>query len=62
MTTQFITALSIAAIITSAPISDLENDRSFHPDYSHALSVEQMTAAWNAEINRLIPVPISGGG
>jgi hypothetical protein len=93
MTTQLVTALSVAAIIasvgsvapteldtsgvppqtrtigtvrtTAAPsstTSELGSDRGFHPDYSHALSVEQMTAAWNAEINRLFPVPITGGG
>jgi hypothetical protein len=95
MTTQFITSLSVLAIVASivngpavptegdtsgvtpemstigsvrsiaAPTSmrtDPGSDRVFHPDYSRALSVEQMTAAWNAEINRLFPVPITGGG
>jgi hypothetical protein len=96
MTTQRVTALSVAAIIASvvnvspaAPTeldsgvtqqtrtigtvrstatptrstrTDLEGDRVFHPDYSRALSVEQLTAAWNAEIDRLFPVPVTGGG
>jgi hypothetical protein len=95
MTTQFITSLSVLAIVASivngpavptegdtsgvtpemstigsvrsiaAPTSmrtDPGSDRVFHPDYSRALSAEQMTAAWNAEINRLFPVPITGGG
>jgi hypothetical protein len=50
---------------TAAPSSvrtDPGYDRVFHPDYSRALSVEQLTAAWNAEIDRLFPVPITGGG
>jgi hypothetical protein len=95
MTTQRVTALSVAAIIASvvnlspavpteldsgvtpqtrtigtvrstagppSTRSELGSDRAFHPDYSHALSVEQMTAAWNAEIERLFPVPVTGGG
>jgi hypothetical protein len=37
-------------------------DRTFHPDYSHAVTVEQMNAAWNAEINRVFETPIAGGG
>jgi hypothetical protein len=37
-------------------------DRTFHPDYSHALTPEQMTAAWNNEVNRILETPITGGG
>jgi hypothetical protein len=37
-------------------------DRTFHPDYSHTLTVEQMDAAWNAEIDRVFETPIAGGG
>ena len=96
MTTQSLTAFSVAAILasvvsvspaaptapapggvppqmrtigtvrkTSAPPSVRTapaSDRVFHPDYSRALSVEQLTAAWNAEIERLFPVPVTGGG
>jgi hypothetical protein len=37
-------------------------DRTFHPDYSRALTVDQMSAAWNAEIDRVFETPIAGGG
>jgi hypothetical protein len=84
MTTQLVTALSVAAIVASAvsvsPATPTEPDTGggtaeirtigtvrssatpFHPDYSRALTVEQMTAAWNAEIDRVFPVPVTGGG
>ena len=35
-------------------------DRTFHPDYSKALTADQLQAAWNAEINRVFETPISG--
>jgi hypothetical protein len=44
------------------PVDESGIDRSFHPDYSQALTVEQMDAAWNAEINRVFETPIAGGG
>jgi hypothetical protein len=31
-------------------------------EYSHAPSVDQMSAAWNAEIDRVFETPITGGG
>lgn len=34
----------------------------FDRDYSDALSVDQMIAAWDAEIERLFPAPGTGGG
>ncbi len=37
-------------------------DATFHPDYSKALSVGQMSAAWQAELDRLFPQPVTGGG
>jgi hypothetical protein len=37
-------------------------DRAFRPDYSHALTVEQMTKAWNDEWNRIDPPVVTGGG
>ena len=37
-------------------------DRTFHPDYSKALTPDQMQAAWNAEINSVFQTAISGGG
>lgn len=49
---------------TPAPApTDLSGiDRTFHPDYSHALTVDQMSAAWKAEIDRVFETPITGGG
>jgi hypothetical protein len=37
-------------------------NRTFRPDYSHALTADQMTAAWNAEIDRVFETPVTGGG
>lgn len=37
-------------------------DGAFHPDYSRALTSAQMSAAWQAELNRLFPQPVTGGG
>ncbi len=37
-------------------------DRTFHPDYLHALTVEQMSKAWNDEWNRISPPVVTGGG
>jgi hypothetical protein len=34
----------------------------FRPDYSHALTPDQMDAAWKAEIDRIFETPITGGG
>jgi hypothetical protein len=34
----------------------------FHPNYDTALSVGQMSAAWQAELDRLFPQPVTGGG
>lgn len=45
---------------TSADQTTSGND--FHPDYSQALTLDQMTAAWNAEINRVFQPPFAGGG
>jgi hypothetical protein len=44
------------------PAKDLRTDRTFHPDYSHALSAGQMSAAWQAELDRLFPPVVTGGG
>ncbi|HTJ28013.1 MAG TPA: hypothetical protein VMA36_17790 [Candidatus Limnocylindria bacterium] len=56
--------VSISRVSAPAPKPTDESgiDRTFHPDYSHALTVEQMDAAWNAEINRVFETPIAGGG
>jgi hypothetical protein len=37
-------------------------DRTFRPDYSQALTVQQMTVAWTVEIDRVFQTPITGGG
>ena len=37
-------------------------DRTFHPDFSHALSVDQMERAWQAELDRINPPTVTGGG
>jgi hypothetical protein len=44
------------------PARDARNDGGFHPDYSRALSTGQMSAAWQAELDRLFPQPVAGGG
>jgi ABC-type glycerol-3-phosphate transport system substrate-binding protein len=56
--------VSISHTTTPAPQPTDESgiDRTFHPDYTNALTVEQMEAAWNAEINRVFETPIAGGG
>jgi hypothetical protein len=37
-------------------------DRTFRPDYSRALSAEQMSRAWRDEENRIDPPIVTGGG
>lgn len=44
------------------PTPAQRTDTTFHPNYDHALSVGQMSAAWQAEIDRLFPQPVTGGG
>ncbi len=34
----------------------------FHPDYSKALTTGQMSAAWQAELDRINPPFVTGGG
>ena len=41
---------------------DRQADRTFRPDYSHALTVDQMTRAWHDELDRLNPPVVTGGG
>jgi hypothetical protein len=59
---QDTTGISRAAVPPATPVDKSGIDRSFHPDYSRALTVDQMTAAWNAEIDRVFETPITGGG
>ncbi len=42
--------------------TDSPPDRAFHPDYSRALSADQMTRAWRDEADRLNPPFVTGGG
>jgi hypothetical protein len=41
---------------------DRSSDRTFHPDYSRALTVDQTTRAWRDELDRLNPPIVTGGG
>jgi hypothetical protein len=41
---------------------DPRTDRTFHPDYSRALTVDQMNRAWQNELNRIDPPVVTGGG
>lgn len=41
---------------------DPRADRTFHPDYSKALTVDQMTRAWQNELDRINPPVVTGGG
>ncbi len=36
--------------------------RPFAPDYANALTPDQMTAAWERELARVFPQPVTGGG
>jgi hypothetical protein len=36
--------------------------RTFHPDYSHARTLEQMNAAWDAEIDRVFETLLTDDG
>lgn len=51
-----------AGRITTAPQPDPGADRAFHPDYTKALSAEQLSRAWQAELDRLAPPLVTGGG
>jgi hypothetical protein len=54
--------------ITNAPrtatpqLRDTQTDRTFHPDYSKALTPDQMTRAWQSELDRINPPVVTGGG
>ena len=57
-----IIGITDAARGTNPAQSSRQTDRTFHPDYSGALSVGQMTRAWNDELDRLNPPVVTGGG
>jgi hypothetical protein len=55
--------IDLSRTVMSTPRPDESGiDRKFHPDYSKALTPAQMTAAWNAEIDRVFETPVTGGG
>ena len=41
---------------------DPRADRTFHPDFSRALSVDQVNRAWQDELDRINPPIVTGGG
>lgn len=43
-------------------VLDRRADRTFHPDYSKALTVDQMSRAWQNELDRINPPIVTGGG
>lgn len=52
----------IIAIQRRQASAPARTDMTFHPNYDNALSVGQMSAAWQAELDRLFPQPVTGGG
>ena len=47
---------------TTPTPSDPRADRTFHPDFSKALTVDQMNRAWQDELDRINPPVVTGGG
>jgi hypothetical protein len=54
--------VGVTAVQRTQPALPARTDTTFHPNYDHALSVGQMSAAWQAELDRLFPQPVTGGG
>jgi hypothetical protein len=42
--------------------ADARADRTFRPNYANALTIDQMSRAWQAEVDRLSPQIVTGGG
>ncbi len=57
-----VAGLAAAGRAKQSTQSDSPPDRTFHPDYSRALSTDQMARAWRDEADRLAPPVITGGG
>ncbi|HEY0383186.1 MAG TPA: hypothetical protein VGC72_13415 [Candidatus Elarobacter sp.] len=55
-------ALANAKRTAPAAQPDPRADRTFHPGYAKALTIEQMSLAWQAEADRLAPQIVTGGG
>jgi hypothetical protein len=53
------TAKQNVEIVTVAKALEKIPQSTFSPDYSHALTPGQMTAAWQAELDRVMPMPPS---
>jgi len=51
-----------AGISGTSTAVDRRADRTFHPDYSNALTVDQMSRAWQKELDRINPPVVTGGG
>ena len=54
--------IGVTAVRSAPVVQPAQPDRAFHPDYRGALSAGEMSAAWQAEIDRLFPPPPTGGG
>ena len=54
--------ITVAAPAETPCADDARADRTFHPDYSNALTPSQMQVAWQAEIDRLFAPVMAGGG
>ncbi|MEA2787568.1 MAG: hypothetical protein QOF71_3672 [Candidatus Eremiobacteraeota bacterium] len=56
--------IGVANAKRNAPLaqSDARADRTFHPNYAGALTIDQMARAWQAEADRLAPPIVTGGG
>jgi hypothetical protein len=53
---------AVGSLVTAPAQPDTRPDRTFHPDYSRALTVDQMSRAWQAEADRIAPPFVTGGG
>jgi hypothetical protein len=54
--------IGVTTVQRTEPTLPARTDTTFHPNYDKALSVGQMSAAWQAELDRLFPQPVTGGG
>ena len=53
---------AIGSTRAATPGTEPRLDRTFHPDFSRALSPGQMQSAWQSELDRLFPPMMAGGG
>jgi protein-disulfide isomerase len=57
-----VAGISQIVVSPATPADESGINRIFQPNDSKALTVGQMTAAWNAEIERVFETPVTGGG